>query len=245
MRLFGLIGYPLGHSFSKSYFSKKFEEEAITDCRYELFPLRSIGELPSLLNSNPGLKGLNVTIPYKRDVLPYLSASQIPAGLDACNCISIDHGKLTGYNTDVIGFEKSFTSRLQPHHTNALVLGTGGAASAVIFVFKKLGIEYKVVSRNYKPGVDYIYEDLDEEVIQRHPVIINTTPLGTYPDVEKYPLLPYPLISFRHYLFDLVYNPATTLFLQKGAEQGAIIQNGYDMLVFQAEAAWSIWNAVK
>ena len=243
MRLFGLIGFPLSHSFSKNYFSKKFIEEGITDCRYELFPLASIKELPALLQDNPGLKGLNVTIPYKREVLAFLTDNNLPKGLDACNCININNGKLTGYNTDVAGFEKSFVIKLKAHHTSALVLGTGGAAAAVIFVLKKLGIDYKVVSRKHQAGVDFTYSELNEKIITEVPVIINTTPLGTYPKVEEYPLLPYQFLSEKHYLFDLVYNPAITSFLRKGEEQGAQIQNGYDMLVFQAEEAWRIWNS--
>lgn len=242
MRLFGLIGFPLSHSFSKNYFSKKFIEEGIEGCRYELFPIEDIRELPALLQNNSTLEGLNVTIPYKREVIPFLTNNELPQGLDACNCISIKHGKLTGYNTDVVGFEKSFIVKLLPHHTSALVLGTGGAAAAVIFVLKKLGIDYRIVSRKHNANMHYTYDELNGDVISEFPIIINTTPLGTYPKVEEYPQLPYDVLSDKHYLFDLVYNPAVTTFLSKGAEQGAQVQNGYDMLVYQAEEAWRIWN---
>ncbi|CAN5603607.1 shikimate dehydrogenase [soil metagenome] len=242
MRLFGLIGYPLGHSFSKNYFTKKFEEEDIVGCRYELFPITAITDLPGLLKANPGLEGLNITIPYKKDVLSFLAENRIPQGLDACNCISIKNGNLTGYNTDVVGFEKSFLAQWKSQHKKALVLGAGGAAAAVVFVLKKLGIAYKVVGRNIKPGIDLTYDAVSSQLVQDHSVIINTTPLGTYPKVDECPFLPYDAISDQHYLFDLVYNPAKTLFLKKGEERGAIIQNGYDMLVYQAEEAWRIWN---
>lgn len=245
MRLFGLIGYPLGHSFSKNYFTKKFEREGISGCTYELFPIENIGKLPALLADNPQLEGLNVTIPYKREVLPFLTENHIPAGLDACNCIIIKRGKLSGYNTDVVGFEKSFSAKWKPQQNKALVLGTGGAASAVIFVLKKLGITYKTVGRSLKNGVDILYQQLDEAIIADYPVIINCTPVGTYPKVDECPPIPYTGIAPGHYLFDLVYNPAKTLFLQKGEERGATIENGYDMLVFQAEEAWRIWNEEK
>ncbi len=243
MRLFGLIGYPLGHSFSKKYFTEKFEREGITDCRYELFPIPEISQLEILISDHPELKGLNVTIPYKQQVFSYLSSKEnIPGGLDACNCIRIEDGKLSGYNTDVVGFEQSFLKLKQPHHTRALVLGNGGAASAVVYVLKKLGMHYQIVSRRLHTDSDLTYNDITLAVLKDFPVIINTTPLGTYPKVDECPLLPYEAITNDHYLFDLVYNPAKTLFLQKGEERGAVIQNGYDMLVLQAEEGWRIWN---
>jgi len=242
MRLFGLIGYPLGHSFSKTYFANKFISEGITDASYELFPIENIGALPALLDSQPNLEGFNITIPYKKDVLPFLDYNKIPEGLNACNCISIKNRELTGYNTDVVGFEKSFLSGLKPGQNKALVLGAGGAAAAVFFVLKKLGIEYVVAGRNLKAGVDILFNDIDERLISEYPVIINCTPLGTYPNTAECPPIPYEALNSNHYLFDLVYNPAKTLFLQKGEEKGALIKNGYDMLVFQAEEAWRIWN---
>ena len=243
MKEFGLIGYPLGHSFSKKYFTEKFEKEGIVDCHYELFPIPSITGLPHLLADHPGLVGLNVTIPYKQQVIPFLHHSEaIPAAVGACNCIKIIDGQLWGFNTDIVGFQKSFSTLLQPHHTSALVLGNGGAAAAVIFVLGQMGIAYKTVSRQPQNALQLSYKDLTPALLADYSIIINTTPLGTYPNVQECPALPYEAISSRHYLFDLVYNPEKTLFLQKGEAQGAIIQNGYPMLVQQAEEAWRIWN---
>jgi shikimate dehydrogenase len=244
MRLFGLIGFPLTHSFSSKYFSEKFEKENIKDCRYHLFPIPAIGELPALLAAHADLHGLNVTIPYKKLVLPYLHSSEhIPTGLEACNCIRIDNGKLYGYNTDVMGFENSFTPLLQSHHTRALVLGNGGATAAVTHVLNKLGIPFDIVSRQLHPGSTLTYSDLTPEIMARTPVIINTTPLGMYPSVNECPDIPYAFISDQHYLYDIVYNPGKTLFLQHGEQRGAMIRNGADMLIIQAEESWKIWNA--
>ena len=242
MKRYGLIGYPLSHSFSKNYFEEKFRQQGISHCTYELFPIASINELSNLLNLYPDLCGLNVTIPYKQQVIPLLHSTQhLPAGLDACNCIRIDDGRLSGYNTDIIGFEKSFTPLLQEHHQRALVLGSGGAASAVTFVLKKLGIDYLVVSRT-RSATAISYADVSESLIATHHIIINTTPVGMYPNVDSYPVLPYHAISPQHYLFDLHYNPAKTKFLQMGEERGASIKNGYEMLVIQAEESWKIWK---
>lgn len=242
MRLFGLIGYPLGHSFSKKYFTEKFERENIDSCTYELFPIENIEQLPALLQQYPQLEGLNITIPYKQDVLPYLTENKLPAGLQACNCIRIQQGRLIGYNTDVVGFESSLLKKLKPHHRQALVLGNGGAAAAVMHVLDKLGIAYKVVSRQLHGQSQLTYHQLTAAVIQEHSLIINTTPLGTFPNVDACPAIPYEAVTDQHYLFDLVYNPAETLFMQKGIQQGAAVENGYDMLVGQAEEAWRIWN---
>lgn len=243
MKRYGLIGYPLSHSFSKRFFEEKFQREGITDCAYELFSIPSIDELSRVLAAHADLKGLNVTIPYKQLVLPYLGdVSHLPERLLACNCIRIEGGVLTGYNTDVIGFEKSFTPQLQPHHTKALLLGSGGAAAAVAYVLRKLGIAYKIVSRTGGAGEALTYNQLDESIIAAHTVIINTTPLGMYPLVDQAPPLPYNALTSKHYLFDLHYNPARTLFLQYGEERGAAIKNGYEMLVIQAEESWRIWN---
>lgn len=243
MRLFGLIGYPLGHSFSKKYFTEKFGRQGIEGCAYELFPIKSIDELPVLLAENPTLEGLNITIPYKKEVLPFLTQNHIPAGLDACNCINIKNGQLAGYNTDVVGFEESFVRQLQPHHTSALVLGNGGASAAVVHVLAKLGIACQIVSRQPRPDSHLTYKDITPELVHNNSVIINCTPLGTFPKTDECPPIPYEALTPQHYLFDLVYNPAKTLFLQKGGEKGATIQNGYGMLVGQAEEAWRIWNA--
>lgn len=242
MRVFGLIGNPLTHSFSGKYFAQKFEKENIPDCRYELYPLDNITALPGLLQREPALEGINVTIPYKEQVLAYLDEqSAAVQQIKACNCIHIVNGRLIGHNTDVLGFQRSLQQQLQPHHTHALVLGTGGAAKAVAFALQELSLSWLFVSR--KPGSHTIgYQELTPELMQQHTLIINTTPLGTYPDIESAPPIPYHLLSSRHHLYDLVYNPAETLFLQKGKGQGAQVQNGADMLVIQAEESWKIWN---
>ncbi len=243
MRLFGLIGYPLSHSFSKKYFTEKFEREAINDCRYELFPLISIDALSSLLQKQPALEGLNVTIPYKKAVLPFLdSVKNIPPGLEACNCIRIKDGKLSGFNTDVIAFEKSLSSLLKPHHKKALVLGNGGAAAAIGYVLKKLGIDFHLVSRAIHDGSTLTYKDLNEEIISECHLVINCTPLGMHPKPDEFPHIPYRYITDKHLLYDLLYNPPVTLFLQKGQERGAVIKNGLEMLELQAEESWKIWN---
>ena len=242
MRLFGLIGYPLTHSFSKKYFDKKFEEEGLSDCRFENFPITSIAELPDMLRQ-PGLAGFAATIPYKQQLISYLDSTEhIPSDLGACNCVKIVDGKLIGYNTDWTGFEKSFAPLLQPQHKTALVLGNGGATAAVVYVLKKLGIAYEIVSRQLHNGSTLTYDNLTEEIIGDRLVIINTTPLGMYPAVDTCPPIPYEAITDQHFLYDLTYNPSKTLFLQKGEEQGAIIKNGEDMLVLQAEENWRIWN---
>jgi len=240
MKLYGLIGFPLSHSFSKKYFTNKFQTEGITDTVYELFPLSSITELPALLAAHPQLCGLNVTIPYKQEVLPYLDDKRgLP--LQACNCIKIVAGKLIGFNTDVVGFEQSFIEKLQPHHKKALILGTGGAALAVQYVLSKLNIPFTLVSRS--AGAGYTYEQLTKNILEDFTIIINTTPVGTFPKHDECPSLPYDYISSKHYCYDLVYNPAMTLFLEKAAVQGATIKNGSDMLKIQADESWDIWNS--
>lgn len=243
MRLFGLIGYPLSHSFSKQYFTKKFEHEEITECRYDLFPLKTINDLPLLIKNNPELEGLNITLPYKKQVLSFLDDSHIPDGLEACNCINISDGKLVGYNTDVTGFEKSLQPLLKSFHKKALVFGNGGATEAVIYVLRKLRIEFDIVSRKKHNGSAFVYKDVDKKLLEECSVIINTTPLGMYPDTETCPDIPYQFISGKHLLYDLVYNPAKTQFLQKGEEKGAAIKNGEEMLKLQAEESWRIWNS--
>ena len=191
MRLFGLIGYPLSHSFSKKYFIEKFEKEELTDCGYELFPIPSIDKLPKILKNYPELEGLNVTVPFKNLVLPYLhSVADIPDELKACNCIRIQGGKLIGFNTDYIGFEKSFTPLLKSYHKKALLLGNGGATAAVIFVLKKLRIGFDIVSRTIHDAATLTYKDIDDKIIKRNTIIINTTPLGMYPNADSYPDIP-------------------------------------------------------
>ncbi len=245
MPLYGLIGYPLSHSFSKKYFNEKFEREGLKEYRYENFPIASIKELEEVLNSNPDLAGLNVTIPYKEQVLPFLhEQSEAVKQVGACNCIKIISGKLYGFNTDVIGFEQTLNSKLAPHHKKALVLGSGGASKAIQFVLKKKNIDFLVVSREENPL--YIsYNRLTEDLLQEYTLIINTTPLGMQPNTGFYPSIPYMAITSGHYFYDLIYNPPKTLFLQKGEEQGAVIQNGAEMLVIQADESWKIWNTPK
>ncbi len=243
MRLFGLIGYPLSHSFSKKYFTEKFEKEEITECRYDLFPLKTIQELSILLQQQPELEGLNITIPYKKKVFSFLDTSHIPEGIDACNCINITDGKLAGYNTDVTGFEKSLKPLLKTFHKKALVLGNGGATAAVIYVLQKLNIQFEIVSRKKHSGSAFTYSDLDKSIMTENLLIINTTPLGMFPETDTCSDIPYQFITEKHLLYDLVYNPAKTLFLQKGEERGATIKNGEEMLILQAEESWRIWNS--
>jgi shikimate dehydrogenase len=260
MKHFGLIGFPLSHSFSKKYFTNKFLTENITDCTYELYPLENINDLQKLLHDKPDLCGLNITIPHKVNIIPQLDWIEHDAKIaGAVNCIHIrsespvlaafsgeigvdGHDfRLEGYNTDIYGFDKSISPLLKIVPDNALVLGDGGAAKAVKHVLQKKGIRYKTVTR--KPdGANILFSDLTPQIISDHKIIINTTPLGTYPNVDDCPPIPYEAITDGHLLFDLIYNPEQTLFLKKGAERGATTKNGYEMLVLQAEKAWEIWN---
>ncbi len=243
MKQFGLIGYPLSHSFSKNYFTKKFEQEKIADCRYELYPIESIAELSKLLQHEKELQGLNVTIPYKETVIPFLHhVSQAVQEIGACNCIRIKNGQLEGFNTDVIGFEQTLQPLLRPQHTKALILGTGGAAKAVAWVLQQKGIHYQYVSRT--PGKDRItYDELNAAVMNSHTIIINTTPLGMQPNIHQKPSLPYNLLTPQQLCYDLIYNPSKTNFLLEAEKQDAVIKNGEDMLIIQAEESWKIWNA--
>lgn len=243
MKRYGLIGYPLSHSFSQRYFTEKFEREGITGCEYSNFSLSSIDQLDTVL-ADPELRGLNVTIPYKQQVLPFLtSLSPVVESIGACNCIKIDAHRRVGYNTDVVGFERSLVKKLGSHHQQALVLGTGGASKAVEWVLEQLGIAYRLVSRQPRPGTgDLGYDDLDAGLVACYTLIVNTTPLGMYPKVDECPPLPYEVLGPRHYLYDLVYNPARTLFLQRGEARGAVVENGHEMLVLQAEESWRIWK---
>lgn len=244
MRRFGLIGYPLSHSFSPAFFSEKFDKEGISDCSYEAFPIKSVEELTLLIANNPDLEGLNVTIPYKKEILTFLHQStEAVKQTGACNCIKIRNQLLTGHNTDVTGFEKSLLSDLRPTHTKALILGTGGAAAAVEFVLKRLNIHFLFVSRKSQTGQKILtYKEISSKIIDEYKLIINTTPLGMYPDVNNCPGILYENLTKEHYLYDLIYNPAQTLFLKKGAEKGAVTKNGSDMLIIQAEESWKIWN---
>lgn len=249
MQTYGLIGYPLSHSFSKRFFTAYFEKESI-DAEYLNFEISDILLLLSVLEENPGLLGFNVTIPYKQAIIPYLeSCDPKAAAINAVNTVKVDRSdgtiKLRGFNTDLIGFRDSIRPLLEPHHSHALVLGTGGASKAVVAVLAELSIHSLLVSRESKPGITISYSDLTRKLLDEHTIIVNTTPLGTYPKIEGCPEIPFEYITDRHLLFDLVYNPTITQFLAKGAERGATIKNGYEMLELQALAAWKIWNNIE
>lgn len=247
MNTYGLIGFPLSHSFSVKYFSEKFVREGIVNCNYINFPIPDIGILPRLIAENESLKGLNVTIPYKEQVIPYLDETdRIISSVRAVNTIKIsrqgDHVLLKGYNTDVYGFETSLKPWLKGNNRHALILGTGGASKAVAYVLRSLGFDITYVSR--KPGnADQIsYAQVTPEIILRSGVIVNGSPVGMYPDVTSCPALPYEFLTPSHVLYDLIYNPHETLFLKKGRERGAVTINGQLMLQLQAEKSWEIWN---
>jgi len=242
LKQLGLIGKTLSHSFSKSYFDKKFEKEQLPNFRYDNFELATISEFPDLIKNTPNLLGLNVTIPYKKEVIPFLDEiSDEAKAIDAVNTILKKENKLHGYNTDVIGFRQSLEPLLKNHHTQALIFGTGGAARAVAYVLNQLDIEFLFVSRS--PNENQLsYAQVDALVLESYTLIINTTPLGMHPKVDICPAIDFYCINKRHLLFDLIYNPTETLFLQKGKAQAAIIKNGAEMLVGQAEAAWKIWT---
>ncbi len=241
-RLFGLIGYPLSHSFSRAHFFQKFEKEGILDAGYELFPLPAISAFAQLLEARPALRGLNVTIPYKLEVIPLLDElDQSAEKAGAVNCIDFRGGKMIGYNTDVYGFEQSLHSWLTALPAKALILGSGGAARAVSCVLKGLGIDYRVVSRSRQKG-DLAYGELSPALYQTHCLIINTTPLGMAPNVQTCPDIDFDQLGPQHFLYDLVYNPEKTVFLTKGMKRGCQVKNGLEMLHLQAERAWEIWN---
>jgi shikimate dehydrogenase len=243
MKRYGLIGYPLTHSLSQQYFTDKFSQEGINDCIYERFSIPSIDDLHTILDTHKDLCGFNITIPYKKEVLAFLTErSKAVEEVGACNCVKIEGQNLIGYNTDVIGFENSLIPFLKPTHNQALVLGTGGAALAIVYVLQKLGIAYKYVSRTAAEG-QFSYNDLDASVMELHTLVINTTPLGMFPNIEACPDIPYQLLTPEHHLFDLTYNPAESTFLAKGKQMGATIQNGQQMFVEQAEQSWRIWNS--
>jgi len=244
MRKFGLIGLPLVHSFSKRYFTDKFDREGI-DARYELFELQDIAEFTALKNT-ADLCGLNVTIPYKEKVIPFLDELDATAsGIGAVNVIKFIRQdgtlKLKGYNSDAIGFEASICPLLKDCHRKALILGTGGASKAIDYILRKHGLETLFVSRTAKPGM-LTYTQLNQKILSDHLVIINASPVGTFPHNDECPDIPYQFLSDSHILFDVVYNPAETIFLKKGREKGAIGLNGEDMLIGQAIAAWDILN---
>lgn len=245
MDKYGLIGYPLVHSFSISYFNQKFIDEKI-DAVYENFEIPTIDLLPEVIDSNPDLRGLNVTIPYKQKVMPFLDAiSQEAMAIGAVNVIKVTReggkSRLKGYNSDVIGFTKSIESMLEKFHKKALILGTGGASKAVDYGLKSLGLETVFVSRYQRPGTIQ-YEDITPDIIKEYNVIVNCTPCGMYPHTEECPKLPYEAMDNRTILYDLIYNPDTTMFMKKGAEHGANTKNGLEMLLLQAFASWDFWH---
>ncbi|MCX3264607.1 shikimate dehydrogenase family protein [Pedobacter agri] len=246
MKTYGLIGFPLSHSFSKKYFTEKFQNEGITDRQYELFPIENIKSLADLLAENQSLCGLNVTIPHKVGVLPFLNEIEEAAEkIGAVNCICIkrfeDETYLKGFNTDAYGFEESLKPLLTAKHKKALVFGDGGAAKAVKYVLQKLGIEYQVVVRKATAGA-ILYNQVTPELLERHKLLINTTPLGMSPHINTFPEIDYTQLGSDHLVYDLVYNPLETAFLSKAAERGAQVKNGLEMLYKQAEKAWAIWN---
>ena len=245
MDKYGLIGYPLGHSFSISYFNEKFKNEGI-DAVYENYEIPTIEQLPEVLDTNPELRGLNVTIPYKEKVISYLdSLSPEASEIGAVNVIKIEHkGKKTvlkGYNSDVIGFTRSIEPLLEPYHKKALILGTGGASKAIEFGLRSLKLETLKVSRTGKDGA-IRYTDITPETIKNYNVIVNCTPCGMFPHADECPDLPYNAMDNHTLLYDLIYNPDETLFLTKGKKKGAIIKNGLEMLLLQAFASWEFWN---
>lgn len=245
MDKYGLIGYPLGHSFSISYFNQKFEDEAI-DAVYENFEIPTIELLPEVLASNPNLRGLNVTIPYKEKVISYLDAISPEArAIGAVNVIKVTHEgrnvSLKGYNSDVIGFTRSIEPMLEKYHKKALILGTGGASKAVSYGLKSLGLETVFVSRYEKEGTIQ-YKDVTPDVVREYNVIVNCTPCGMYPHTEECPQLPYEAMDSHTILYDLIYNPDQTLFMKRGAEHGASTKNGLEMLLLQAFASWEFWH---
>jgi len=240
---FGLLGRNINYSFSKGYFIEKFKSENFEGCTYENFDIQEISAFPEIIKNTPDLKGLNVTIPYKEAVIPYLDKlSKKAAKIAAVNTIKITKkGKLKGYNTDYYGFMESLKPLLQPHHKKALILGTGGASKGVAFALEELGILYTFVSRQAKENaIDY--NQINAKTFDEYQIIINSSPVGTSPNIEAFPLIPYEYFTPKHIAYDLIYNPAETQFLKKAAAQGAQTKNGLDMLIFQAEKAWKVWN---
>ncbi|MBT8394742.1 MAG: shikimate dehydrogenase [Bacteroidia bacterium] len=243
MRKFGLIGKNISYSFSKTYFNNKFENECIKNVSYQNFDLDSIKDFNSIFIKNPDISGLNVTIPYKESIIKYLDElNKTAKNIGAVNTIRITKkGKLKGYNTDYYGFKKSLKPLLSKHHKRALILGTGGASKAIAYALKKLKISYTHVSRS-KTSVNFTYTELDDSIVKDHLVIINCSPLGTYPNINECPNIPYEALTNKHILYDLIYNPEETRFLDFGKRKGCITSNGLKMLELQAEKSWEIWN---
>ncbi|WP_158976088.1 shikimate dehydrogenase [Cellulophaga sp. L1A9] len=240
---FGLIGKDIAYSFSRAYFTQKFKDLKLENYSYENFDFQDISELNKVLETTTNIKGFNVTIPYKEEVIPFLALIDEKAkAIGAVNTIKFTEKGLKGYNTDFYGFQKSIEPSIKEHHKKALILGTGGASKAIAFVFKELGIAYTFVSRRKKEN-QFTYQELTRQILEEYTVIVNCTPVGTFPDSTEKPALPYEYITKKHLLFDLIYNPAKTAFLAAGEAQGAQIKNGDKMLELQAEKAWEIWNS--
>lgn len=245
MKTYGIIGWPLGHSFSARYFGEKFALLGLDDHRYLNFPIENIGMLPGILAANPDLRGFNVTMPHKKTVMSLLDEISPEAEeIGAVNCVRVDGKKLTGYNTDGYGFRTSLEELVGEERPKALVLGTGGASSAVRRELARMGIDHTMVSRA-RNGYAIAYDDITPAIMASHRLIVNTTPLGTWPDTDSKPDIPYEQVGPRHFLYDLVYNPPMTAFLSEGALRGAAVMNGEKMLVRQAEKSWTIWNKGK
>ncbi len=245
LNILGLIGYPLTHSFSKRYFTEKFENEGVMDYVYRNFELSDINYFPELLKKHPDITGLNVTIPYKEKILNFVDEfSPEVKAVGAANTLQIhpETKKITAYNTDIYGFKQSLLPYLKPEHRRALILGTGGAAKAVAYTLRQLDIDAVMVSRKPKNTSQLAYTDLNEKIVKSHLLVVNTTPLGQFPHTEKSPAFPYDFITKKHLFYDLIYNPAKTTFLQHAENQGAVICNGLNMLQLQAEKAWQIWS---
>lgn len=244
-KLFGLLGRDISYSFSRGYFTKKFTALNLEHHSYVNFDIPKIEDFHSIIENNKSIKGINVTIPYKEEVMAYLDKIDKTAKeIGAVNTIKITkRGNLKGYNSDVVGFEKSIVPLLEKHHKKALILGTGGASKAIAYALKLNNIKYKFVSRKPKTKKQISYNDLSQEIMQDYSIIVNSTPLGTSPDVDKCPAIPYQFITSKHLLYDLIYNPEISKFLANGKANGAKIKNGYEMLELQAEESWRIWNS--
>lgn len=241
MDKYGIIGNPLGHSFSKGFFTEKFAREG-TDAQYINFQIPDINRFPEILKENPELRGLNVTLPYKSDIIPFLDElSEEARKIGAVNVVQIRNGHLKGFNSDIIGFTESIKPLLKPHHSKALILGTGGASKAIRVGLTRLGLEWKYVSRTAREGM-ITYNDITPETLREYEVIVNCSPVGMYPKVNECPAIPYEFLTSDNLLYDLVYNPEETLFMQRGAEHGAVVKNGLEMLHLQAIASWNFWN---
>lgn len=245
-KLFGLLGKNISYSFSRNYFTNKFKDLGYTNHEYVNFDLQEITELKEVLNKNKEvLAGINITIPYKQEVMAFTdSIDEDAKKIGAVNTLKfLNDGTIKGFNTDYYGFKNSILPLIKPHHTKALVLGAGGASKAIAYAFEKMNIDYKFVSRKKRNNDVFVYEEITSAIIKEYTVIINCTPLGTYPNIETRPEIPYQELTEKHLLYDLTYNPEITTFLKLGKEQGATIKNGLQMLALQAEKSWEIWNS--